>query len=240
MNSAPLLELKNVSSGYLRKVVVRDINLHIDQGKIVSLLGANGVGKSTIMRTIMGQLAPVSGGLFFEGQSIAGLRPHRIASRGIAYCPEGRRIFGNLTVMENLVVGSYRLESKKDFRANLRRVYELFPRLQERTHQLAETMSGGEQQMLAIARALISRPKLLLLDEPSLGLAPVVVELIAERLLQINRENVSVFLVEQNARMAMEISDYSYLMDIGGIVHQGTPQQLLEDRNIADIYLGFD
>jgi branched-chain amino acid transport system ATP-binding protein len=240
MNGAPLLELKNVSSGYQRKVVVRDISLRIARGKIVSLLGANGVGKSTIMRTIMGQLAPASGGLFFEGQSIAGLPPHRIASRGIAYCPEGRRIFGNLTVMENLLVGSYRLESKKDFRESLRRVYELFPRLEERTHQLAETMSGGEQQMLAIARALISRPKLLLLDEPSLGLAPVVVELIAERLLQINRESVSVFLVEQNARMAMEISDYSYLMDIGGIVHQGTPQQLLEDRNIADIYLGFD
>jgi branched-chain amino acid transport system ATP-binding protein len=240
MNSTPLLELQKISSGYQRKVVVRDINLQVDQGQIVSLLGANGVGKTTIMRTIMGQLAPIAGRLVYDGQPIAGLPPHRIAARGVGYCPEGRRIFGNLTVMENLVVGAYRLESKRDFRESLARVYALFPRLQERTHQLAETLSGGEQQMLAIARALISRPKLLLLDEPSLGLAPVVVQLIAETLLQINREEVSVFLVEQNARMAMEISDYSYLMDIGGILHHGTPQQLLEDRNIADIYLGFD
>jgi branched-chain amino acid transport system ATP-binding protein len=240
MKDTPLLELKKVSSGYKRKLVVRDIDLQVEQGKIVSILGANGVGKSTIMRTIMGQIAPSAGQLFFDGQSISGLSPHRVADLGVGYCPEGRRIFGNLTVKENLVVGSYRLKTRQVFRESLSKIYTLFPRLQERSHQLAETMSGGEQQMLAIARALISQPKLLLLDEPSLGLAPVVVQLIADTLLQINREEVSVFLVEQNASIAMEISDYSYLMDIGGIVHHGTPRQLLEDRNIADIYLGFD
>jgi branched-chain amino acid transport system ATP-binding protein len=240
MNAGKLLELQKVTAGYGRKIVVRGINLEIERGRVVSLLGANGVGKSTIMRTIMGQLAPAAGQLMFEGRPIAGLPPYRIAAMGVGYCPEGRRIFGNLTVLENLVVGAYRLESKQAFREALAWVYSLFPRLQQRTQQMAETMSGGEQQMLAIARALISRPKLLLLDEPSLGLAPVLVQLIAETLLQINRSGVAVFLVEQNARMAMEISDYSYLMDIGGVVHQGAPQQLLADRNIADVYLGFD
>ena len=239
MSNDALLQLINLSSGYADKVVVRDVNLHVGQGEIVTLLGANGVGKSTILRTITGQIKPQSGRLLIGNRDIAGRRAYEIAAMGVGYSPEGRRIFGNLTVYENLVVGAYLLKSKASFNENLRWVYSLFPRLEERSGQEAETMSGGEQQMLAIARALISRPQLLLLDEPSLGLAPVVVQLIAETLKQINRAGVSIFLVEQNANMALEISHYAFVMDNGRIVHEGNAQQLREDRNIADIYLGF-
>lgn len=240
MNNDALLQLINLSTGYGDKVVVRDIDLNIGRGEIVTLLGANGVGKSTILRTITGQLKPQSGRLLFENQDIAGIPSYQIAALGVGYAPEGRRIFGNLSVYENLVVGAYRLKSKASFKENLRWVYSLFPRLAERSGQEAETMSGGEQQMLAIARALISKPRLLLLDEPSLGLAPVVVQLIAETLKRINRTGVSIFLVEQNANMALGISHYAFVMENGRIVHEGKAVQLREDRNIADIYLGFD
>jgi branched-chain amino acid transport system ATP-binding protein len=240
MNNDPLLQLTSVASGYGKKVVVRDINLHVSQGEIVTLLGSNGVGKSTILRTITGQIRPQSGRLRYMGRDIAGLPPYRIASMGVGYSPEGRRIFGNLTVYENLIVGAYRLTNMRSFKENLDWMYSLFPRLKERTTQEAETLSGGEQQMLAIARALISRPHLLLLDEPSLGLAPVVVQLIAETLDQINQAGFSIFLVEQNANMALEISHYAFVIDNGSIVHEGKAKQLLEDPNIADIYLGFD
>ncbi len=240
MSNDALLELINLSSGYGDKVVVRDINLHVGGGQIVTLLGTNGVGKSTILRTVTGLIKPQSGRLLLENRNIAGLPSYQIAAMGVGYSPEGRRIFGNLTVYENLVVGAYRLKSKASFYDNLRWVYSLFPRLAERAGQEAETMSGGEQQMLAIARALITRPRLLLLDEPSLGLAPVVVQLIADTLEQINRAGVSIFLVEQNANMALGISHYAFVMDNGRIVHEGQAEQLIEDRNIADIYLGFD
>ncbi|MFO7739570.1 MAG: ABC transporter ATP-binding protein [Desulfatiglandaceae bacterium] len=240
MNSDPLLQLIRLASGYGKKIIVRDISLHVGRGEIVTLLGSNGVGKSTILRTITGQIRPQSGRLRYIGRDISGLPPHQIASMGVGYSPEGRRIFGNLTVYENLVVGAYRLTSKQSFQDNLNWMYTLFPRLKERNAQEAETLSGGEQQMLAIARALISSPHLLLLDEPSLGLAPVVVQRIAETLLQINQTGVSIFLVEQNANMALEISHYALVLDNGRIVHEGNAKQLLEDPQIADIYLGFD
>jgi branched-chain amino acid transport system ATP-binding protein len=240
MNSDPLLQLTGIASGYGKKVVVRDIDLQVNQGGIVTLLGSNGVGKSTILRTITGQIRPQSGRLRYMGRDIAGLPPYQIASMGVGYSPEGRRIFGNLTVYENLVVGAYRLTSKRSFRENLDWMHSLFPRLKERKAQEAETLSGGEQQMLAIARALISRPQLLLLDEPSLGLAPVVVQRIAETLVQINEAGVSIFLVEQNAHMALDISHYAFVIDNGRIVRQGTAKQLREDPHIADIYLGFN
>ncbi len=240
MSDHRLLQMRRLTTGYGKKTVVRDIDLHIDEGDIVTLLGANGVGKSTILRTIIGQLKPWTGKLLFEGRDMAAMPPHRIASLGVGYCPEGRRTFGNLTVMENLVVGGYLLKTKGEFRQNLQWIFTLFPRLQDRSRQLAETLSGGEQQMLAIARALITRPRLLLLDEPSLGLAPIIVEMITDTLVQINQTGFSIFLVEQNARLAMEISNCAYVMENGAIVHQGDPQDLLEDRNIADIYLGFD
>ena len=240
MNDHRLLQMSRLTTGYGKKTVVRDIDLHIGEGDIVTLLGSNGVGKSTILRTIIGQLKPWMGQLLFEGRDMAGLPPHRIASLGVGYCPEGRHTFGNLTVMENLVVGGYLLKTRDEFRRNLQWVYTLFPRLQERSHQLAETLSGGEQQMLAIGRALITRPRLLLLDEPSLGLAPIIVEMITDTLVRINKAGFSIFLVEQNARLAMEISNYAFVMENGAIVHQGRPQDLLGDRSIADIYLGFD
>ncbi len=240
MNDHRLLQMSRLTTGYGKKTVVRDIDLHIGEGEIVTLLGSNGVGKSTILRTIIGQLKPWEGQLLFEGRDMGGLPPHRIASLGVGYCPEGRHMFGNLTVMENLVVGGYLLKTKDEFQRNLQWVYTLFPRLQERSRQLAETLSGGEQQMLAIARALITRPRLLLLDEPSLGLAPIIVEMITDTLVQINKAGFSIFLVEQNARLAMEISNYAFVMENGAIVHQGRPKDLLEDRSIADIYLGFD
>jgi branched-chain amino acid transport system ATP-binding protein len=235
-----MFQMRRLTTGYGKKTVVRDIDLQIDEGDIVTLLGANGVGKSTILRTIIGQLKPWTGELLFEGRDMANMPPHRIASLGVGYCPEGRRTFGNLTVMENLVVGGYLLKTRGEFRQNLQWIFSLFPRLQERSRQLAETLSGGEQQMLAIARALITRPRLLLLDEPSLGLAPIIVEMITDTLIQINQRGVSIFLVEQNARLAMEISNHAFVMENGAIAHQGNPQDLLEDHNIADIYLGFD
>ncbi|MBW1676096.1 MAG: ABC transporter ATP-binding protein [Deltaproteobacteria bacterium] len=238
MNNDPLLQLMNVASGYGNKVVVRDINLQVSQGEIVTLLGSNGVGKSTILRTITGQIKPKNGRLLYMHHDIAGLPPYRIATMGVGYSPEGRRIFGNLTVYENLVVGAYRLPNKQSFNKNLEWIYSLFPRLKERANQLAETMSGGEQQMLAIGRALISKPRLLLLDEPSLGLAPVVVQLIVKTLEQINQVGVSIFLVEQNASMALKISHYAFVMENGRIVQEGKAVQLLEDEHIADIYLG--
>lgn len=240
MNNRRLFEMSRLTTGYGKKTVVRNIDLHIGEGDIVTLLGSNGVGKSTLLRTIIGQLKPWKGQLFFEGRDMAGLPPHRIASLGVGYCPEGRHMFGNLTVLENLVVGGYLLKTRDEFRRNLDWIYTLFPRLQERSHQLAETLSGGEQQMLAIGRALITRPRLLLLDEPSLGLAPIIVEMITDTLVQINKAGFSIFLVEQNARLAMEISNYAFVMENGAIVHQGRPQDLLADRSIADIYLGFD
>ena len=240
MNDNSLLKLVNVTSGYGKKLVIRDVNISIGQGKIITLIGSNGVGKSTTLRTITGMLKLQSGRLSYRGQDITGLRSHKIASLGVGYSPEGRRVFGNLTVFENLVVGAYRIKSKQVFKRNLEWIYTLFPRLKERNKQLSESLSGGEQQMLAIGRALISKPELLLLDEPSLGLAPILVQQIADTLLQINEVGVSILLVEQNAKMALEISHYAYVMDKGGIVHEGDSESLLKHRNITDIYLGFD
>jgi branched-chain amino acid transport system ATP-binding protein len=234
-----LLELAGITSGYGRKTVIRGVNLAVDRGSIVTLLGSNGVGKSTTLRTITGQLKPQSGRLSYDGREVTGLPPHRMAGLGLGYSPEGRRVFGNLTVDENLVVGGYRLRSKADFRESRDRVFQLFPRLKERRGQLSESLSGGEQQMLAMGRALIGRPDLVLLDEPSLGLAPIVVQLIADTLVRINGAGVSILLVEQNARLALEISNYGYVMDKGEIIRQGPAAGLMDDDSMADIYLGF-
>jgi branched-chain amino acid transport system ATP-binding protein len=238
MSSTNLLQLDSISSGYGKKTVIRQVSLEVPAGKIVTLLGANGVGKTTTLRTITGQLSPLEGSLLFQDRNISGLQPHQIAALGVGYSPEGRRIFGNLTAYENLLVVANRIKSKTAFRENLQWVYSLFPRLSERSHQLSDTMSGGEQQMLAIGRALVSKPMLLLLDEPSLGLAPLVVKQIAETLLEINEAGVSILLVEQNAKMALNISHYAYVMDNGRIVQQGTSEELLQDQSIVDIYLG--
>ena len=240
MSEQALLEMRSVTSGYGKKMVLRDVNLGMDEGRIVTLLGSNGVGKTTTLRTITGQIRPNEGHVLYRGKDIGGLNPHQIADLGVGYSPEGRRIFGNLTVIENLVVGGYRLKTKEAFKKNVEWVYVLFPRLKERRNQISDSLSGGEQQMLAIGRALISRPQLLLLDEPSLGLAPLVVQHIADTLLEINRAGVTIFLVEQNADLALDMSHYAFLMDQGEIVFQGTPKRLKEDQQIFDIYLGFE
>ncbi|MEW5722477.1 MAG: ABC transporter ATP-binding protein [Thermodesulfobacteriota bacterium] len=239
MNPSPILELDGVSSGYGRLTVIQEVSLDVGPGEIITLLGSNGVGKSTTLRTVTGQLKPRSGRLCFHGREIGGLAPNRIARLGLGYCPEGRRVFGNLTVRENLVVGAYRLKDKKEYRRNLDWVFTLFPRLEERAGQLSESLSGGEQQMLAMARALISRPELLLLDEPSLGLAPLMVQLIAETLVEINQAGVSILLVEQNARLALDISHRAFVMDKGRVVVSGEAAELKKDPRIMDIYLGF-
>jgi len=239
MSGEPLLKLERITSGYGRKTVIRDVGFHVQQGQIVTLLGANGVGKTTTLKTITGLLNATAGRTTYGGRDITPLKPYEIAALGMGYCPEGRRVFGNLTAHENLMVGAYRTRSQKDFNANLKWIHQLFPRLNERRSQLSDTMSGGEQQMLAIGRALISRPQLLLLDEPSLGLAPLVVEHIVKTLVAINRAGVSILLVEQNAQMALRISHHAYVMDNGRIVREGAGMDLLQDREIADIYLGF-
>ena len=240
MSGDPLLILDKVTSGYGRKTVIREVDLVVERGGVVTLLGSNGVGKSTTLRTITGQLQPQSGRLTYDDRDVTGFGSHRMANLGLGYCPEGRRVFGNLTVYENLLVGGYRLETKREFKENLAWVYGLFPRLEERSGQLSESLSGGEQQMLAIGRALIAKPQLLLLDEPSLGLAPLVVELIADTLMAINRTGVSILLVEQNARLALDLARYGYVMDKGEIVRHGRAEDLRDDPSIADIYLGFD
>ncbi len=239
MSETPLLQLDNVTAGYGKIMAIHQVTMTVNRGQIATLLGSNGVGKSTTLKIITGLLKPQSGRLLYREEDIGGLGPHLIAGRGVGYCPEGRRVFGNLTVLENLRVGGYRLKTNKELRKNLEWVYSLFPRLKERSGQLAESLSGGEQQMLAIGRALISKPDLLLLDEPSLGLAPLVVKLIAETLIEINKAGVSILLIEQNAKLALDISHFAYVMDKGSVVVSGESDRLRSDESIMDIYLGF-
>ena len=240
MNDQVLFKMSGVSSGYGRKTVIREVDLTVRRGAVVTLLGSNGVGKSTTLRTAAGLLKPQQGKIEYKGRDATRLGAYQMAGLGLGYSPEGRRVFGNLTVQENLTVGAYRIKSKKEFRKNLDWIYDLFPRLRERRGQLSESLSGGEQQMLAIGRALIAKPDLLLLDEPSLGLAPLIVHLIADTMVEINRLGVSILLVEQNARLALDISAYGYVMDKGQIVREGLSDELRDDKSIADIYLGFD
>jgi len=239
MKGEHLLELDSVTSGYGKKTVIRDVSFKVPRGQIITLLGANGVGKTTTLRTITGLIKAQGGVMLYRGKDVSALRPYQIAALGVGYCPEGRRVFGNLTAYENLLVGAYRVKSKKAFSKNLAWVHKLFPRLHERQHQLSDTMSGGEQQMLAISRALISKPELLLLDEPSLGLAPMVVEHIAKTLIEINKAGVSILIVEQNAKMALSISHHAYVMEDGRVIRQGPAKVISQDKDIADIYLGF-
>jgi len=240
MNTRNLLELQGITAGYGKKTVVTGVSMFVGKRQIVTLLGSNGVGKTTTLKTITGQIKPSAGSLFYDGKEVGGLSPYKMADLGMGYSPEGRHVFGNLTVYENLVVGAYRLKTKTKFLENLAWVQGLFPRLSERNKQLAESLSGGEQQMLAIARALISKPALLLLDEPSLGLAPMLVKLIGETLIEINRTGVSILLVEQNAKLALENSHYAFVMDKGTVTFEGNSDELVHDKHIADIYLGFD
>jgi len=238
MSKAPLLKLNNVLAGYGKMNVVNNISLRVNQGEIVTLLGSNGVGKTSTLRTIIAQTDLKKGEIKYKDIDITHFPTYKIAELGIGYCPEGREIFGNLTTKENLQAGAYLLKSRQKFKENLDRVYSLFPILKERSNQIAELLSGGEQEMLAIGRSLMNSPSLLLLDEPSLGLAPKLVELIGKTLREINKEGVSILLIEQNAKLALEISNYGYLMRKGSIVLEGTAKELVVDDRVKEIYLG--
>jgi len=216
---------------------LRGVALEVRGGEIVTLLGNNGAGKSTTLKTISGLLAPRRGSVVFDGRALTGVAAHEIVARGIAHVPEGRRIFNRLTVRENLTMGAY-LRTDADIDADLDRAFDLFPRLKERITQVAGTLSGGEQQMLAIARALMARPRLLLLDEPSMGLAPVLVEQIFATIDSINRQGTTILLVEQNAAMALSIAHRGYVLETGTIVLSGTAGQLAENERVRHAYLG--
>jgi branched-chain amino acid transport system ATP-binding protein len=216
---------------------LKGISMQVNQGEVVALVGANGAGKTTLMRTISGLLKPSGGTLSFEGNSLLHTGADRIVRAGIAQSPEGRRVFGTLTVTENLRLGAY-TRSEREVQLGLEQVYVLFPRLLERQKQLAGTMSGGEQQMLAIGRALMARPRLLLLDEPSLGLAPIIIKGIFKALAQIRKEGVTILLVEQNVRMALKLADRGYVLEVGRIALEGRAQDLLHSPDIQAAYLG--
>jgi branched-chain amino acid transport system ATP-binding protein len=216
---------------------LRRVALEVRGGEIVTLLGNNGAGKSTTLKTISGLLVPRQGSIVFDGQPLAGVAAHEIVARGIAHVPEGRRIFNRLSVRENLTMGAY-LRTDTDVDSDLERAFALFPRLKERVGQIAGTLSGGEQQMLAIARALMARPRLLLLDEPSMGLAPVLVEQIFATIDSINRQGTTILLVEQNAAMALSIAHRGYVLETGSVVLSGTAGQLAENAEVRRAYLG--
>jgi branched-chain amino acid transport system ATP-binding protein len=231
-----LLELKNIKAGYGNIIALNGIDITIEEGEIACLIGANGAGKSTTLMTISNIIKPVEGNIYFKGDEITGEAPNKIVSMGIIQVPEGRRIFPKMTVFENIQMGSY-LQNGID-REVIEWIYELFPILKERKKQKAGTLSGGEQQMLAIARALMGKPELLLLDEPSLGLAPLFVEKIFEVIEDINRKGTTIFLVEQNAQVALSISDRGYVMETGNIVLSDTTERLIENEMVQKAYLG--
>ncbi|WP_025322195.1 ABC transporter ATP-binding protein [Deferrisoma camini] len=233
-----MLSLREVTVGYGKTPVLREVSLEVPRGEVVALLGANGAGKTTIMRTVMGFLKPWNGSVVFDGQELDGQRPARIVRRGVGLVPEGRQIFGHLTVDENLVMGAYARRDPAGVRSDREWVLSLFPVLAERLRQRAGTLSGGEQQMLAIGRALMARPRLLLLDEPSLGLAPLLVREIFEVIGKIHQEGTTVLLVEQNARMALSVAARAYVLETGRVVREGAARELMEDPSVRAAYLG--
>lgn len=232
-----MIELNRLTVAYGSVVAVREASLRVDQGEIVGLIGLNGAGKSTIMNSISGLVPPKSGQIIFQGKDITGTPPSAVPRLGISHVPEGRRIFADLTVEENLYVGGYR-HGRKRLSGDLRKVYELFPRLLERKTQRAGNLSGGEQQMLAIGRAIMSRPSFLILDEPSLGLAPLVVKQVFELIREIHREGMTILLVEQNVELALKHVDRAYIIQTGEIKLEGTPERLRSQSELMAEYLG--
>ena len=233
-----MLKIENLHVSYGGIKALRGVSLEVPDGKIVTLIGANGAGKSTTLRTISGLVKADSGSVSYDGQELLGKPINKVLETGIAQSPEGRRVFANLTVLENLKAGAYLRKDKDGIEKDIKWVYELFPRLQERSWQLAGTLSGGEQQMLAVGRALMSRPKLMMLDEPSLGLAPLVVQDIFKIIQEINRQGVTVLLIEQNANMALKIADLAYVLETGNITMSGTGAELLVNEKVKEAYLG--
>ena len=234
----PMLEVKNLAVKYGAIEALHKVDLRVEQGQIVTLIGCNGAGKTTTLRAIAGMVKVAGGDILFEGKSIAGAKPHDIVQMGISMAPEGRGIFANLSVSENLQIGAYIRKDHAGIEKDRERVLELFPRLRERLKQNAGTLSGGEQQMLAIARALLSKPRLLLLDEPSLGLAPQIVQTIFKIIREINAAGTTILLVEQNAHMALHTADYGYVVEVGEIVMQDKARTLAESDEVRKAYLG--
>ena len=233
-----MLKVTDLRAAYGKIEALKGISLEVNAGEIVTLIGANGAGKSTTLKTISGQLTPRSGTIVFENESIGGTKPHLVTSKGIIQVPEGRRIFSRMTVMENLDMGAFLRKDKDGIKADLDHVFELFPRLKERIAQKGGTLSGGEQQMLAMGRALMSSPRLLMLDEPSMGLAPVVVETIFEIIQKLNADGITILLVEQNANMALAIADRGYVLETGTISLSGPGRELLANEAVRKAYLG--
>ena len=233
-----MLQIENLHVAYGGIQALRGISLEVPDGKIVTLIGANGAGKSTTLRTISGLVKAASGSISWNGEELLGKPIDKIVTSGIAMSPEGRRVFPDMTVLENLKIGAYLRKDKAEIEKDIQWVYSLFPRLEERHWQLAGTLSGGEQQMLAVGRALMSRPKLMMLDEPSLGLAPLVVQDIFSIIREINRQGVTVLLVEQNANMALKIADQAYVLETGNITMSGTGAELLVNEKVREAYLG--
>jgi len=236
--TAPLLEVADVVTAYGKIEALKGVTLAVAPGSITCLLGPNGAGKTTLMMTTSGILRPRRGSIRFAGEEIAGRAPHDIVARGIALVPENRLVFPHMTVADNLAAGAYQRRDRAEIAADVERLYGRFPRLKERSTQEAGTLSGGEQQMLAVARALMSRPKLLLMDEPSLGLAPLIVEEIFSIVAELNRDGTTIFLVEQNAHMALKLAHHFYLMEQGRVTFSGSPGALAEDEVIRRAYLG--
>lgn len=234
-----MLEIKNLTVNYGAITALRGVSLEVKAGDIVTLIGANGAGKSTTLRAISGLIKAQGGEILYEGRNVANLPPHQIVKLGISHVPEGRMVFSNLTVMENLMMGAYLRKDRQAIRRELDYVFGIFPRLKERQKQVAGTLSGGEQQMLAIGRALMSKPKFLMLDEPSLGIAPLLVKTIFEKIVEINREHgISILLVEQNANLALEISRYGYVLETGCVILRDESAKLRQSEQVKSAYLG--
>jgi branched-chain amino acid transport system ATP-binding protein len=233
-----MLKVKNLNVGYDSVPVVFDVSFEVKEGELVSIVGSNGAGKTTILKTLSGLLKPLSGEIEFLGRRIDRMPAHEIVKCGIAHVPEGRHVFGKMTVLDNLLLGAYTLENQEEIINRLKEVYEIFPRLKERESQKAETLSGGEQQMLAIARGLMSKPKLLMVDEMSLGLMPILVDRVMEILKEISRQGLTVLLVEQKVQEALEMADRGYVLQTGRIIAEGTGKELLESDMVKKAYMG--
>jgi len=233
-----VLKVNELRTCYGKIEALKGISVDVNEGEIVTLIGANGAGKSTTLKTISGQLHPTSGTIAFDGETISGVPAHKVASKGIIQVPEGRRIFSRMTVLENLEMGAFLRSDKDGIASDLEHVFELFPRLKERIAQKGGTLSGGEQQMLAMGRGLMAKPKLLMLDEPSMGLAPVVVETIFEIIEKLNSDGITILLVEQNANLALSIADRGYVLETGEIKLTGTGKELLANEDVRKAYLG--
>jgi len=234
----PMLEVQNINSYYGKIHALKDVSISIEKGEVVTIIGANGAGKSTMLRTTSGLLKPRTGSIRLEGEDLTQLRPHEIVMKGVVQVPEGRRVFGRLTVKENLEMGAFTIADKKKNLENIDHVFAMFPRLKERSKQVAGTLSGGEQQMLAMGRALMSNPRVLLLDEPSMGLAPVLVDGIFDTIRQLHAAGTTILLVEQNARMALQVASRGYVLQTGAIIFSDSAASLADNEMVRKSYLG--